>query len=490
MQQAGKKREASEEFDPVAYINEPRWQQVKPGLERITELMGRLGDPQEGLRIVHVAGTNGKGSTCAYTASILRAAGFRVGLFTSPYIIEFSERIRIDGESIPSDELMACTRLVRDQAEAMAEHPTEFELMTAVALVAFARARVDFAVLEVGLGGRLDSTNVVSAPEVCAIAPIALDHTAILGGTIGRIAGEKAGIIKHGATVVSAPQEPDASEAIRAKAQEQGCAVRWVDAGRLAVEDSGATGGAEADSARTHSDAPRGFGLSSAPTSPRPSNDGDAAPDQGDPLPAGIPYQMFSYGGFAHLRTRLLGSYQPENAALAIEAVLALRERGFSISDGAIRAGVAAAAWPGRFEIVAQNPTFIVDGGHNPQGARVLADSLRRHFPGRKAVFIIGVLADKDYPDMLAEVFDLAEDFVLVKPPNPRALPLSRLCTALLRVAQERGGCASCLRPHLAESFPEAVRAARAAAGARGIVCAFGSLYSIKSIMDALAAEG
>ena len=296
------------EFDPVAYINEPRWQEVKPGLERIRELMGKLGDPQKGLRVVHVAGTNGKGSTCAYVDAILRAAGFRTGLFTSPYIVEFAERIRVDGVNISSEELLACTLLVREQAQTMDEHPTEFELMTAVALLAFSRAETDFCVLEVGLGGLLDSTNVVETPQVCALAPIAKDHMKLLGNTIQRIAAEKAGVIKPGAIVVSAPQTPEAAEVIRVKAEECGCELRVVGECEARVPEN-ATGAAGAT-----------------------------------PAPAVPLSQHFDYDGFPDLQTSLLGTYQPHNAALAIEIALALCERGFSIPDEAIREGVAAGA--------------------------------------------------------------------------------------------------------------------------------------------------
>ena len=202
-------------FDPIAYINEPRWLESRLGLDRICELLDRLGRPQDRLKFVHVAGTNGKGSTCAYLASILQAAGLRTGLFTSPYLIAFEERIRVDGANISADDLIEATLLVKEQAEAMADHPTEFELMCAVALVHFARSGCDVVVLEVGLGGRLDSTNVIDAPEVAVIARIGLDHTALLGNTLAAIAGEKAGIVKPGSAVVSWPQEPEAMAASR-----------------------------------------------------------------------------------------------------------------------------------------------------------------------------------------------------------------------------------------------------------------------------------
>ena len=225
------------DFDPIAYINTPRWQASRLGLERIRELLERLGRPQDRLKFVHVAGTNGKGSICAYLASILSAAGYRTGMFTSPYIERFEERIRVDGAMISPDELRDVTLAVREHAEAMAEetgdHPTEFELMTAVALEHFARFGCDIVVLEVGLGGRLDSTNVIDAPEACVIARIGLDHTALLGNTLAAIAGEKAGIIKEGSAVVSWPQEPEAMAVIEHAAAEHGCELRVPDFAQL-----------------------------------------------------------------------------------------------------------------------------------------------------------------------------------------------------------------------------------------------------------------
>ena len=213
-------------FDAIEYINTPRWLTSRLGLERIRELLDRLGRPQDRLKFVHVAGTNGKGSTCAFTASILAEAGFKTGLFTSPYVETFHERIRVNARNISDEDLTAATLRVRECAEAMeaegGEHPTEFELMTAVALVHFAHVGCDIVVLEVGLGGRLDSTNVIAAPEVAAIVSIALDHTNLLGNTLAEIAHEKAGIVKEGSTVVSWPQEPSAMEVVEDAARRAG----------------------------------------------------------------------------------------------------------------------------------------------------------------------------------------------------------------------------------------------------------------------------
>lgn len=435
-------------FDPIAYINEPRWLESRLGLDRIRELLDRLGRPQDRLKFVHVAGTNGKGSTCAYLASILQAAGLRTGLFTSPYLIAFEERIRVDGANISADDLIEATLLVKEQAEAMADHPTEFELMCAVALVHFARSGCDIVVLEVGLGGRLDSTNVIDAPEVAVIARIGLDHTALLGNTLAAIAGEKAGIVKPGSAVVSWPQEPEAMAAVEAAAAAAGDALTVPD---LALLEAGTV-------------------------------------DWGVP---GAPLRPFSYGRFTDLRTRLLGSYQPANAALAIEAAEALRTRGWAVNDDAVRRGIAETAWPGRFEIVraaSGEPTVVVDGGHNPQGARALADSLADVFPGRKPVFVVGVLEDKDYPAMLETVLPLGAAFVCVAPDNPRALPADKLARAIRWTGQDLLGCSACTSPYVARDMADALARARELAGPDGLVCAFGSLYSVGAVKAALGA--
>lgn len=442
------------DFDPIAYINTPRWQASRLGLERIRELLERLGRPQDRLKFVHVAGTNGKGSICAYLASILGAAGYRTGMFTSPYIERFEERIRVNSAMISPDELRDVTLAVREHAEAMAEetgdHPTEFELMTAVALEHFARCGCDIVVLEVGLGGRLDSTNVIDAPEACVIARIGLDHTALLGNTLAAIAGEKAGIIKEGSAVVSWPQEPEAMAVIGHAAAEHGCELRVPDFAQLEEgvirwEDSAS------------------------------------------------PFRSFSYREWTDLRTGILGSYQPQNATVALEVVDVLRGRGWHIPDEAVRAGVARTRWPGRFEIVEGGSApdgfaIVVDGGHNPQGARALADSLAEVFPGRKPVFVIGVLEDKDYPRMLEDVLPLGSAFVCVTPDNPRALPAHKLARAIRWTGQDLLGCSACVNPVVARDFEDAIRRARELADPDGLICAFGSLYSVAALKEAVRA--
>ncbi len=444
-------------FNAIEYINTPRWLTSRLGLDRTRELLDRLGRPQDSLRFVHVAGTNGKGSTCAFLSSILVAAGYKTGLFTSPYIETFYERIRVNGENISDDDLVRATLRVRDAAEAMeaegGEHPTEFELMTAVALVHFAHVKCDIVVLEVGLGGRLDSTNVIDAPEVAVIAPIALDHTNLLGSTLGEIAREKAGIIKPSSVVVSWPQDAEAMEVVRAKVDECGCGLQIPDFVELSVGEV--------------------------------SSSSEADVSAGEPS---VPRRAFAYRGTRYAM-RLLGTYQPSNAALAIEAAYALRLRGWNVPDQAITEGVAATVWPARFELLDQPkgcPRVVVDGGHNPQGAGVLAASLRDVFPGERPVFLIGVLADKDYRHMLDCVVSLSSAFVCVTPPNPRALSAHDLAQAI----REAAGPENPAPIEEASDFPDAVCRARELAGAHGLICAFGSLYSVGDVKAAFAEAG
>ena len=583
-------------FDAIEYINTPRWLTSRLGLERIRELLDRLGRPQDRLKFVHVAGTNGKGSTCAFTASILAEAGFKTGLFTSPYVETFHERIRVNGRNISDEDLTAATLRVRECAEAMeaegGEHPTEFELMTAVALVHFAHVGCDIVVLEVGLGGRLDSTNVIAAPEVAAIVSIALDHTNLLGNTLAEIAHEKAGIVKEGSTVVSWPQESSAMEVVEDAARRVGdklvvpdfslLSVGKVTRGAalltrgIALEHEGHTPcsdspryaaelraehaphaqelqvGAKGSSTCEAGDLAREAPCSNSPRfaaelraePPARGRQAGSADDLGcgtafehaphaqelqagagfdagfggrmpravphEPnVPSGtfvraqdclsmayahqtpmsqvesaVPMRQFFYRGREYA-TRLLGSYQPSNAAMAIEIAGALRERGWEIPDEAIARGIAETRWPARFEVLDQPagmPTVVIDGGHNPQGADVLADSLRDVFPDKRPVFLVGILADKDYRSMLRAVAPLASAFVCVTPPNPRALDAADLAETIRETCDELGVRATV---EIAGDFDGAVSAARRIAGSEGLICAFGSLYSIADVKAA-----
>lgn len=431
-------------FDPVAWINTPRWQTSRLGLSRMVDLLERLGRPQDDLRFVHVAGTNGKGSVCAYLASVLQAAGYKVGLFTSPFILCFEERIRVNGENIRAEELARAVQAVRPAAEAVeadtGDHPTEFELMAAVAFEHFRAVGCDIVVLEVGLGGRLDATNVIDASEASVICRIGLDHTDLLGGTVAAIAGEKAGIVKPGCPVASWPQEREAMAIIEAVAAERGCELVVPDFADLNVEAL-----------------------------------------------AGAALRRFSWKG-RPFETRLLGSYQPFNAALALTAADVLCGRGWAISDEAAASGIASARWPGRFEVVGTSPLTIVDGGHNPQGAEALAASLADLLGGEGCAsvdFALGVLADKDYRAMVRAVMPWARSFSVYAPRSPRALAAEELAACVRKVLGEEGR-ADDVPVRVCSAPADALSAARAAAGPEGCAVAFGTLYAIADLMAAL----
>ena len=405
--------------EALAYIDGAQWYGAEPSLRRIRELLAQLGDPQEQLKYVHIAGTNGKGSCAAMLEAVLRAAGYRTGLYTSPYLYRFSERMRINGEPIPDEALVRCVELVRDKAEKMDEHPTEFELMTAVALLWFVSERCEIVVLETGLGGRFDATNVIAAPECAVIMNIGLDHTAVLGSTVEQIAAEKAGIIKSGAPCVAYDQDGAVLDVFRARCAE----------------------------------------LSSELTVP----DFSAIEPEFDSLEG----QVFSYCGKQYALS-LLGAHQRKNAAVVIETVRRLRERGWRLSEDALEHGLYAAAWPGRFELCAEEPDFIVDGGHNPQCAEAVCESLLHYFPGKRRVLLLGVLRDKDAASMAAVLDRAADEYVCTAPPSERALGAEELAAVLRPFGKPVTVC---------ESVSEAVFTAKGRAGQDGMVCAAGSIY-------------
>lgn len=429
-------------FDPIAYINEPRWQTVSLGLERIRELLEALGRPQDSLRFVHVAGTNGKGSTCAFIASICQCAGYRTGLFTSPALYHFEDRIRVNGKNITAEELFDVTKDVKAAADAMSEHPTEFELLTAVAFCHFARQGCDIVVAEVGLGGRLDSTNVIELPEVSVITPISFDHCAMLGNTLSEIAREKAGIIKAGAPVVSAPQEQAVREVIERSARRERSALAEVD---LSVLDGTIDG--------------------------------------------------FSYRGRTGLSSGLSGDFQLVNAASALDAVDVLQAAGWSISEEAVEQGLKCVSWPGRFEVVSEEPLVIFDGGHNVAGMEALVRALDGCYPNHHRIVLTGVLADKDYPNMADLLATAADEIVTITPPNPRALSADDYACVLLSCGEEDGRRLLGVTP--AASIASGVqrvlqryRSVQEQASSQPLICVCGSLYMLGAVMEVLRQVG
>ena len=403
----------------LSYIDGTLWFGSRPGLERTEELLDKLGRPQDGLKFVHIAGTNGKGSCAAMLASVFRAAGYRTGLYTSPYLFRFHERMQVNGEPIGDEDLAALVTRIQPLADAMADHPTEFELITAAALMWFAEQHCDIVVLEVGLGGRLDATNVIGAPEAAVIMNIGLDHTQILGDTLEKIAAEKAGIFKPGCDAVCYQQPESVQAVLEQKAREAGCSLRTADFSQLRPEFDSLEG------------------------------------------------QSFLYKGQPYALS-LLGEHQLRNAAVVLETVEVLRRRGWKLSREAVEHGLYATAWPARFELVSEEPPFIVDGGHNPQCAESVRDNLLRYFPDKRRVLLVGVLGDKDYPALFEILDQAAEEWVGVTPNSDRALPAAELAEHLKRFSKPVTVCAS---------IPEGVDVAREKAGEAGMACAVGSLY-------------
>ena len=405
--------------DALAYIDGAKWFGAEPSLRRIEELMHRLSDPQKKLKYIHIAGTNGKGSCAAMLFSVLRSAGYRTGLYTSPYLYRFNERMQINGEQISDTALAECVAEVRDKAEKMDEHPTEFELMTAAAFIWFARESCDVVVLETGLGGRFDATNVIDAPECSVIMNIGLDHTAILGDTREKIAAEKAGIIKSHAPCVAYEQSDSVLDVFRARCAEFGCVLRIPDFSALRLEFDSLEG------------------------------------------------QVFSYRGEQYAIS-LLGEHQLRNAAVVIETADVLRGRGWNIGRDALEHGLYAASWPGRFELCSDEPYFIVDSGHNPQCAESVRDAMLRYFPGTRHVMLLGMLRDKDCRGFIETLDAAADEYVCTAPDSPRALSAEELGAIAGNFSKPVTVC-----PDVAT----AVAAAKEHAGNDGAVCAAGSVY-------------
>ena len=412
--------------EALSYIHSVSWTFCKPGLERIRALCEALGNPQDALRFIHVAGTNGKGSFCSMLSSVLRAAGYKTGLFTSPYIKVFNERMAVDGEMIADEELAELVEYVRPFADAMADKPTEFELITAIAFEYFHRHDCDVVVLEAGMGGRLDSTNIIQAPILAVITGIALDHTAFLGDTVEKIAAEKAGIIKDGRPVLYGGEDCAAEAVIREMANARSSAFYTVDYGTLSCERMTLEG------------------------------------------------SLVHFGSHRDVQIPLLGLYQPRNAAVVLSAVDILRKEGMILPEDAIKSGLASAVWPARFEILSHEPLVIFDGAHNAQGIDAAVASIRHYFEGRKVYVMTGVLRDKDYHVIARRLSEVASRAFVMTPDNPRALAADEYA-ALLNTL----GVAAVPYP----SVKEAYAAAKDAAAKDGVplIC-LGSLYTYCSL--------
>ena len=423
--------------EALEYIHSVSWKGSRPGLSRITELCERLGHPERSLSFIHVAGTNGKGSVCRMLSCILESAGYRVGLYTSPFVERFNERIMLDNRDISDDELAEITEYVRPFADSMEDLPTEFELITAIAFEYFCRKGCDYVVLEVGLGGRLDSTNVIERSVLSVITGIDLDHMAFLGDTTAKIAAEKAGIIKSGCPVLFGEGDDSAEEVIRSVAAERGSLYRRTDFSAISNVRS--------DLSET----------------------------------------SFLFGE-RPVRIGLHGLYQTRNTATVLTACDMLRSAGLSLPEDAIDRGLLAARWKARFEVLCEAPLVIYDGAHNPQGIAGAVENIRyyltdkRHTHDGRVILLMGVMADKDYDRMIGMLSPLASSVFCVTPQNSRSLPAEGVASEF------RGFCVS---SRAFDELSDGVCAACVAARDEGrpLVC-LGSLYMYADVRHAVEA--
>lgn len=405
-----------------------------PGLSSIRQLCARLHDPQDKLKFVHIAGTNGKGSVLAYVSTILQEAGHKVGRYISPALTDYRERFQINGKMIPKNQFGGYLERVKTAAEQMeAEglpHPTQFEVDTAFAFLYFLDKKCDIVVLETGMGGLMDATNLIRTTVCAVLTSISMDHMAALGNSLAEIARQKAGIIKENCIVVSYGQKEEAMQVIEKEAERCGCPLRIADV----------------------SDAKR--------------------------IKYGLLKQRFSYGRYDNLEITLAGQYQIANAALAVEVSEALAEAGFSIPEKALREGLLKTRWPGRFTVMGGNPLFVIDGAHNEDAALVLAESIKFYFSHKKIIYIMGILADKEYDKIIKITAPYAEQIITVTPPhNQRALGGYELA----QTVREYHSCVT-----VADSLQESVEMSCLLAGGEKntVVIVFGSLSFLGEIMD------
>lgn len=359
------------------------------GLESMRELLTRLGNPQDKLKFIHIAGTNGKGSLLSYLSNILIQSGYKTGSYYSPCVFRYGEQFMIDGNSITDDEFaMLITRIsiaIKEMEDDGLRSPTLFEVETALALLFFLEKNCDIAILETGLGGREDATNIIKTTVLEVLTPISMDHMAFLGDTIEKIAAEKAGIIKENTLVVSANQTLEARAVIEKVCREKLAKLKFVNPSRIEV------------------------------------------------LKSGLFEQVFNYNEWNNVHINLAGTYQFENAALALLGVEALRKKGYLISDESVYKGLKKARWNGRFTPISRNPMVIIDGAHNEAAAIALEESIKRYFPGKKVIMVIGIFKDKDYKKILRHLVPCSKAVVTIETQNnKRAMPKDKLKEAAL----------------------------------------------------------
>jgi dihydrofolate synthase/folylpolyglutamate synthase len=398
------------------------------GLERVSFLLGQLGNPHQGLQIIHVAGTNGKGSVCKYISSILQKAGYRVGLYLSPHVQRFSERIIVNNQMISEEEFSGLVSQVRPIVDRMMQQhntPTFFEIVTALAFLHFKQCAIDFAVVEVGLGGRYDATTVVS-PLVSVITNISLEHTEILGKDIASIAAEKAGIIKDRVPVVSAAVN-EARVTITHVGEQRNAPVTWID--QSMWKRNYYQGGCQ---------------------------------------------EFLIHGTFKDylVKTSLLGRHQGENIAVAIAVVEQLQMNGVYLTESDIQKGIEETTHLGRMEIVAEDPLVLLDGAHNPAGMQMLVETLQEDFSNRHLILVLGVLKDKDVPAMVSLILPISDVIIVTKSKNPRAADIK----TLKKIIQDSDAQKSVF---IEESIPHAIEHAKRIAQKTDLICVTGSLFTV-----------
>lgn len=436
--------------EALAYMDRLSLLGWQPGLERFTEFCERLGNPQDGFRSVHVAGTNGKGSTTAMIAAILQCAGFRTGMYVSPYVYDLRERVQINGCMIPKGDFARIVEAVAPLAEELAEsefgHPTEFEVKTAVAFLYFAEQKVDFAVLEVGLGGRLDATNIVT-PMVSAITTIGLDHTDRLGATIAEIAYEKAGIVKENGRLVTAVTAPDAFEVIRRVCRERNSELRQVSQ----IDDAGSRFEIHA------------IGVKDPPS-------------WGRPLPGRRPPRLTVEGmrrTYTGLEVGMLGEFQYVNASTAVGVVETLADAGICVPESAVRAGLRVASMPGRLEVIRREPGVVLDGAHNPAAAAALLAAARAQFEYERLILVMGMVKGHAVEDVVGILAPAADRVIATASSSSRAVPAESVAEAA-RCHSES--------VEVVDSVPAALERALSLATPRDLILVTGSFYVVGEV--------
>lgn len=405
---------------------------IRPGLDSISQLLFRLGNPQDDLSFVHIAGTNGKGSTLAYVSTVLKCAGYKVGRYISPTIFDYCERIQVGEIKISKKALGEYMDRVKEACDSMLSegltHPSPFEVETAIAFLYFKEKKCDIVVMEAGMGGALDATNVIHNTKVAVLTSISMDHMQFLGNDLSQIATQKAGIIKSGCHVVSTMQMPQAMQVIKKECEKMKVPL-------LVSDESNATR-----------------------------------------IRYGLEKQSFSYGEYRDVEISQAGLYQLQNAVLALDVIQALRSQGYVVSDKAMYKGLLATTWLGRFSVVGKKPYFIVDGAHNEDAAEKLAEAISFYFTNKRIIYIMGMLRDKECEKVIEKTARFAAQIITITPPeNKRAMDGYELAGL---VAKENPNVTA------ASSVEEAVELAKLLAGREDVIIAFGSLSYLGRLME------